>query len=101
MTVIIVVAKSDKSWGDLAKTSKPGRKTAKIGFGIDAIERIDTIAGDENVVWVCFAGLSENGVQNVSREIRIEMNIGNEEELEAVFVLWAVIFITSVIETFH
>lgn len=48
----IVIAECDESWSNLAKARKPTREAFKIGDRIDAVKRINDIAGNKDIVWL-------------------------------------------------
>lgn len=99
--VIVVIAERDEHWSDLAETVKPGHQTFEVGLVFDVVETVDGVATDKNVIGMGFAGTFQDGIENASRDIWSEMNVGNEEEFESVFVFRTVKFITGVIETIH
>ena len=97
----IVITESNESRGNLAEADEPGEETLEVGLGIDGAERIDGIASDENVVWMLFFGACKDGFEEFGRNIWGEMDIGDEEEFEAILVFRPVEFVASVIEAFH
>ena len=73
----IMIAKADNNRGDLAKANEEGGKALHVaGFG-NAVERINTVARNNDVVRVLFFGASKDGVEQIGRDLRGEMNIGN------------------------
>jgi hypothetical protein len=99
--VEIVITEGNQYRGDFAETNKPGEETLEVRLRIDGAERIDSITSDENVVWMLFLGVSKDGFEEFGRNIWGEMDVGDEEEFEAILVFRPVEFVASVIEAFH
>ena len=75
--VEIVIAKTDEDRCNFAESSKPSAKATEFGGGVDGIERINQITGDNDVVWFLLRGMLGDGVEAPAVHFGAEVDVAN------------------------
>ena len=101
LAVKIVVAEANESSGNFAKVLEPGSETTKFVFGIDAVERIDEVASNQNVIRFLCDSLNSDGAEGFSLHFAAKMDVANHEEVELMFKFGLVKAIATKIKTVH
>lgn len=101
LAVKIVVAEANEGSGNFAKVLEPGSEATKFVFGIDAVERIDEVAGNQNVIWFLCDGLNGDGAESLSLHFATKMDVANHEKVELMFKFGLIKSVTTKVKAVH
>ena len=75
--VKIVIPKTYQYWRSFAELFKPASETFKIRCILNAVERVDNVAGYDNIIWLLLVGLFGNSAERGGFDLVAKMNIAN------------------------
>ncbi len=97
----IVIAEGNESRRNRAKIGEPSGEAFELAWALDGVERIDEIAGDENIIWMFGGDLRFNSGKGFGANGRAEMDVAHEQKFELGFDGRLIEFVTREIETVH
>jgi len=96
-----VITKLDKNWCNFAELREPRSETLEIGILLDSTEGVNSVAGDNDIIWLFLTRLLDDGIKSTGFYFATKMNIANEKEFKLMFGVLIIETIAGKIETIH